>query len=570
MGSGGLIVDRELADLVVAQTARRLRSHAATAGSRRPDIVTWGQANFYVPETGRPIQLEPHQAAILLYAFPASLTDGFRFSLVIFSTIKKSGKTTIAALVGRWVAEARSRAGEIYAMGNDLRQAQERSFANIRRSLELTPGYRKMGAEGVLPDRWLVRATRLDCLATGTKIEAVSIDAAGEAGGNQDLTLWTELWGFEALAAKRFFHEMTPVPTKPSCRLVETYAGFEGESELLRELYDDAMDNGRQLTAGELSADTGVPLGAFAEAPAAGDLVPIWVNEKTGIFCYWDSGEKARRMHWQLGELGDQYYVEQEQRLPPPQYLRLHHNLWIGGEGAFIPMTAWDACQEDLPPLPPGDRTPAILALDAATSGDCFAAALITRHPTRHEDVAIRHCRVWAPPKGGKIDYEGPEGFVRTVAQGGCAAGHPQRPPWRREPTACDHSQPEIFACGACCGACRDGALIPPYNIIEVTYDPYQLESLAQKLYKEGINCQPFDQGKPRLLADSMLYDLIMNRRLAHTGSPELRQHVQNAGSKQSRDEDTKLRIIKKESGKKIDLVVAASMGCYRSLYYVL
>lgn len=565
------IVDRELADFVVAQTQRRLQAQRATEGASRPDIVTWSERNFYIPETGMPIRFEPFQKAVLWYAFPPGLAEGFRFSLVVYSTIKKSGKTTIGGVVGRWVAEARSRSGEVYTLGNDQRQAKERSFTHIKRSLELTPGYRRRGAEGMLPDRWLAQSNRLDCLTTGTKIEALAVDARGEAGGNPDLTIWTELWGFESLEAIRFFHELTPVPTKPSCRFVETYAGFEGESELLREIYEDARSAGRQLTAGELAADTGVPLGCFAEAPAADDLVPIWVNEEIGLFMYWDSGTEARRMTWQLGEEGQKYYLEQEQRLPGPQYERLHHNFWVGGEGDFIPMSAWDACLDpSLPALPPGDRTPAILAVDAATTGDCFGIVLITRHPERHTEVAIRHCRLWTPPKGGRIDYEGPEGFIRTLAQGGCMLGHPQRDPWRRAPEACDHANLALYGCDTCCGACRDGALAAPYNILEIAYDPYQLESMMQRLYKEGINCQGFNQGTERLKADSALYDLILNRQIAHAGQLELRQHIQNAGSKQSKDEDTKLRIIKKENTKKIDLVVATSMGASRCLYYLL
>jgi phage terminase large subunit-like protein len=235
--------------------------------------------------------------------------------------------------------------------------------------------------------------------------------------------------------------------------------------------------------------------------------------------------------------------------------VRLHSNLWASGEGDFIPMTQWDACQEALPPLEPGDRTPAVLAVDAATSYDCFGVVLLTRHPERPADVAIRHTRIWKPPKGGKINYSGPEGFIRTLCQGGCRLGHPQREPWMDK---------------AGCPACAAGDLIPPYNIIEVTYDPYQLVSIMQQLYREGVNAQPFSQGTDRLIADSQLYDLIMNLRIAHTGQADLREHIQNAAAKQSKEEDTKLRIVKKEAGRKIDLAVAVSMGSKRILYFQL
>lgn len=557
-----LIVDREEQGYILSKTRRRMQKKMERQESESLDIVSWNERNFYLPDTGKPIIYEPFQKAVLLYAFPPH-QEGFRFSLVVFSSIKKSGKTTLAAGVGRWVAEERTRFGWVGTMGNDARQAKERSFGHMSNSIKMSPGYRNRGIDGLLPERWLVQSTKMECLSSGTTVEAVAVDARGEAGGNPDLTIWTELWGFEHPDAIKFWEEMTPVPTKPSCRLVETYAGFDGESQLLRNIYNTAMEEGRQLTAGELAEETGVPLGAFAESSASEDLVPIWVNESLGFFCYWDTGEVARRMEWQQGEMGAQYYAEQESNLAPPTFLRIHHNLWVGGEGDFIPMTAWDACKEELPAFDPGDKTPAILSVDAATTGDCFGITLVTRHPQRHEDVAIRRVRKWDPPKGGRINYEEPEEFIRLLVLGGCRMGHSRD---RKR----DGSIQTWNVVGEKCPACKEDPL-PPYNIVQICYDPYQLESMMQKFNKEGLTwCDPFNQGGDRMKADSMFYDLIMNRRLAHTGQSELREHIQNAGSKQSKDEDTKLRIVKKDSARKIDLAVAASMACYRCLYLLL
>ena len=53
----------------------------------------------------------------------------------------------------------------------------------------------------------------------------------------------TELWGFTEKAAKRFWAEMAPAPTRPnSLRFIETYAGFVGESELLEGLYERVVE----------------------------------------------------------------------------------------------------------------------------------------------------------------------------------------------------------------------------------------------------------------------------------------------------------------------------------------
>jgi len=293
------------------------------------------------------------------------------------------------------------------------------------------------------------------------------------------------------------------------------------------------------------------------------------------LFMYWDSGLQARRMQWQRGEEGARYYAEEEQKLPPPTFHRIHMNEWVGGEGDFIPMGAWDKCYDpNMPFFEPGDKTPAVLAVDAATTGDCFGVVLVTRHPDpkRHNDPAIRACRKWDPKeRGGKIDYEEPEAFIRTLLHGGCIRGHPQYPPFRKPAEECDHAS-RARACEKCCEACAAGQLVLPYNIIEVAYDPYQLESMMGRMYKESINCQPFSQQRDRMIADSMLYDVIINGQLAHNAQngDQLREHIINCGSRQAKEEDTKLRIVKKSADRKIDLAVATSMWTRRCLYLLI
>lgn len=215
----------------------------------------------------------------------------------------------------------------------------------------------------------------------------------------------------------------------------------------------------------------------------------------------------------------------------------------------FIPLELWDRCQEELPPFLPGNKEPTVLALDAAVTGDCFGAVAITRHPDRYEDVAVRAVRKWDPP----IDFPEVDAWIRTVCEGGCAAGHPQYEPY---------AQPED------CEACREGVLVEPWNIVQVAYDPYQLESMAQTHRRDGVAWwEAFDQGSARLIADSDLRTLILQKRIAHDGNPELREHMHNAAAKLDSKEDTKLRIVKKATEKKIDLAVATSMGVKRCLY---
>lgn len=517
------------------------------------DPVEWMESRFYIPSTGQPIVLYPHQKAYLKLALTRDENEYFPYRTLIYSTIKQSGKSTIAAAITRWYAETQRRRQECYTIGNDMEQAKNRSFREIRWSLEETPGFNH--ARDILPGEWIVQKTQMKCLLTGTEIRALPVDAKGEAGGKPAIQVWTELWGAENEDALRFWDELTPIPTIPdSMRMIETYAGYDGESLLLQSQYELGLA-GRQLTEGELRKRTGIAH-AFAESPNDDDLVPIWENKAASVLMYWDSGPQARRMPWQQGERGNQYYAEQELSLLPNAFDRLHNNYWTSSSTGFIRAEHWDACAEELEPIYPGDRTPIVVAVDAATTNDCFAIVAVSRHPDparKADHVAVRACKVWNPKdNGGTVDYAEAEMFLRRLVGGHCAS--PDRHP---------KSLPD-----ADCAACKDsGSFVPGFNVVMVTYDPYQLTSMMQRLGDEQIVwCDPFNQGSDRLMADKQLYDDIISRRIVHPkdqadeGMKTLRSHIIGAGAKASR-EDSTLRLVKRSPTLKIDAAVATSMA---------
>ena len=194
------------------------------------------------------------------------------------------------------------------------------------------------------------------------------------------------------------------------------------------------------------------------------------------------------------------------------------------GDTPFLQSIAWwDACQEALPPLTRAE--PMVVALDAAVSGDSFGLVAVTRHPARRGDVAVRHVQSWRPPAGGVIDYG--------------AAGGPL----------------EVL-----------NALIDSWNVVQVTYDPYQLHAPMTELRKRGrVYVSDFGQQTERLEADAQLRQLIMQRRLAHPGDAMLTAHIANADAKVDAGE-SRLRIVKREQSLKIDLAVALSMAAHRCL----
>src|SRR5208337_2950988 len=89
-----------------------------------------------------------------------------------------------------------------------------------------------------LRDSVSITANVITFTSTKTFIQACASDATGFAGGNPNLTIADELWGFVSEASRRLFDEAVPSPArKVSGRLTVTYAGFSGESDLLEALY---------------------------------------------------------------------------------------------------------------------------------------------------------------------------------------------------------------------------------------------------------------------------------------------------------------------------------------------
>lgn len=185
----------------------------------------------------------------------------------------------------------------------------------------------------------------------------------------------------------------------------------------------------------------------------------------------------------------------------------------------------WDACQEPLPAL---DRsTPVVLAIDAGESSDTFATGLVSAHPTRPGDLAVRYARAYVPEKGQPLNFDMIEDDIRD--------------------------------------------LVRRYAVIELAYDRFLMGQTVRRLKtatptKPAITTvlYPFNQGGDRLDADKALENMIVQRRVAQDGNAQLRQHLDNADRKVD-TESRKLRIVKRKHALKIDLAVMLSMACYRA-----
>lgn len=343
----------------------------------------WIQDNFYLYDTGALMTLEDCQLRPLELALSRDAAGRFKFNTVLWSWPKKSAKSSVIAAVADYTAMRKPRAS-VKLVANDLKQADTRVGYYLRESIKLGQHAGKRAYDiRITPSGYKTS------YPNGSKIECVPIDPNGEAGGNDDLIVYSELHGWKSKAHQRMWAEMTLSPTKfgDSQRWIDTYAGYEGESPILEQLYEVGVRQGVQVWP---------DLEVYVNEPAR--MLTVWVTQ-------W-------LLPWQVSEQGRAYYIEEESQLAPNEFLRMHKNQWVSSVDMFVPGEWWDACGDvTYSSLQPHE--PCILALDAGVSSDCFAMVVVTRRQN-NEKVQVHTVQKWQPEQGKKVDFREVEQVVRT------------------------------------------------------------------------------------------------------------------------------------------------------------
>lgn len=467
------------------------------------DPITWIETNFFIPELNGPIVLADYQKQALKEALSLDEQGRFNYSAILWSDIKKSAKSTITAAVALWRAHCVSW-GQIVIVANDLKQAYSRVWYYIDRAIKLNPAMR---------DKIKISGYKI-ILPNNTKIEAIPIDPTGEAGGNADMVVFSELWGAHSKAQQRMWTEATISPTKfgYSFRWIETYAGFTNESILLEQLYNTGV-----LAGKELWPDS-----------------EVYVNRPARMISLWNT---RPRLAWQSAE----YYEQEAAMLTPPEFDRVHRNKWASSLNKFVPSEWVDACK--IPNMPEFDQyEPIVAAIDAGTSSDCFGIVGVSamyrewvnsKGETGYtKQFIVRFVYLWTPQPGAKLEFSDPP-------------SGPRDPLWPAPETIIRRLSKNL-------------------HIVTWVYDPYQLHNLCTNLSNDGVGYfSEMSQhgGGRRAKADKNLYDILRDRNLIFDGNRDLAEHVKNAAAKQ---EGEGLRLVKFSNQSKIDLAVCLSMACYQ------
>jgi hypothetical protein len=469
--------------------------------------IEWMEANYFIPETKRPIKFEPYQKRALQEALSLDERGLFKYATIVWSDIKKSGKTSVAAAIIDWVlSEMPGATAKIIA--NDLDQADSRAAKMLRTNFKIHP------VEGVT----VIESRNLIKWANGSEAQSIAIDPSGEAGGNDNVISFDEIWGAHEKAKERMWTEMTISPLKfgKSFKLVTSYAGYLGESNLLWNLYLQGVDADAQF------AGNGVK---FDWCKEFNPPLECYHNDANKLFCLWNT---VPRCSWQTPE----YYASEAATITiQSEYNRIHRNQWATAVESFIPIEWWDACEVD--ELPPLEDEPVIVPLDGAISFDCFGKLTLSRHG---DIIVVREIEMWQPTPGHKIlfvndedvnDPRYPEGSIRQTAR--------------------------------------------QYNVLEFPYDITHIDDMCSRLQREGIGFfRKFSQNNDRKIADKKLHDVIARRGIRWSkqtqGWEHLRAHLLNADAEKQGDKT--MRIVKRAPNLHIDLAICLSMGVARCLHY--
>lgn len=303
----------------------------------------------------RPI-VTPSLARFLRLAFPPPAGDPAARN-ILDSRPKKQGKSALAGAVALYMA-ARQDHAEVVIAAADKDQARDRVFKSAVFAVENGP-------------LWRHAKTWRDTIEfdNGSIIQAIPNDWKGAAGGDYSAVIFDELWTSTTELERRRYDELIVPPTQPAgTRWIASYAGFEGESDLLEEVWQKAEEGER-----------------------VDDELPIYHNASSSLLALIDTGPEAWRMPWTTAD-----YIEETRRNERPvTFARLWLNEWVSSINTFVTAQQWNACySDDVKPWAPGDDRQMTLALDASTARDSTAAVGTVKEGS---DVHVVYCKVWRP-----------------------------------------------------------------------------------------------------------------------------------------------------------------------------
>ncbi|MBA7469541.1 hypothetical protein ES707_04812 [subsurface metagenome] len=318
------------------------------------DIIKYLEDHYYIIETKSPVVLENWQKTRIFEPLFRLNDEGLRrYSLAVIGLPKKNSKSTMASMVANYFLFQDEPYGEIILTANSKEQSSWIIFDKLRKSLQMNQ--KQLEEVNIYEDV-------IEVKKTGTIARVIAPNYKTGSGTNPNLVIWDELWAMELDRDRKFWDELTTVPTRKNpLSLVVSYAGFD-EDSLLYELYKRGLAK---------------------------------IDEE--MFFIWSHRNLAS---W----VTKKYLSGQRERLRPNAYLRLHENRWTSSESAFVSPEMWDACVDNnLRPILPGFKGILSVGIDIGVSHDSSSVVGVYR---KGDQVILACHKCWIPSKDNPIDIE--------------------------------------------------------------------------------------------------------------------------------------------------------------------
>lgn len=192
-------------------------------------------------------------------------------------------------------------------------------------------------------------------------------------------------------------------------------------------------------------------------------------------------------------------------------FRRWRLNQWVRAQESWLPSGAWEQCRDDR-----GLRhdLPVWVGIDMALKHDSIAVVIAQPQ----DDVVVTRARIWQPRDEG-VDVAAVEAHLRSL-----------------------HAE---------------------YQVREFVFDPAYFQRSAEALSDDGLPMVEFPQSAARMIpACGHAYEMIVNRRVLHDGSPTYSDQVLSAAQRMT---DQGWRLSKGKSKRKIDACISLVMALDRA-----
>jgi phage terminase large subunit-like protein len=192
-------------------------------------------------------------------------------------------------------------------------------------------------------------------------------------------------------------------------------------------------------------------------------------------------------------------------------FRRWRLNQWVRSQESWLPAGAWEQCRDDTELR---NDLPVWVGIDMAMKHDSIAVVIVQPQ----DDLLVTRARIWQPQDEG-VDVAAIEQHLREL---------------HRE-----------------------------FTVKEFVFDPAYFLRSAEHLADDGLPMVEFPQSAARMIpACGHAYELIVNGKVAHDGSPTFTDQVLSAAQRMT---DQGWRLSKGKSKRKIDACIALVMALDRA-----